>query len=260
MKIYSLYEFSSTIEQLEALLKAVDMQQKMDYDEALDLVRRIFGKRPSRTKILLKSFIKLGLLQGKSQVILSWESQLYVDLGKDLTELLLFLTYKTSHLFSICKDICEIDPDLVLKNPELLEKLYMKGYAREKLATGREKIYAIKRLISCCRIKREKNPFKKYEEYINFLTILESQYLLMTQGIFGKPVVICDLMGRMKESGIERAVFDHNIFRLHYDPIIASSTSFSSVIKDFANAGYYKINQSSYYYLKLSESLAIKRR
>lgn len=250
MKLYSLYEFPPTKDKLDEILHLFYQLQPLSYVESFDGVRSIIAKRPSRAQITLKNLIKLGLLEGKSEISLTWESQIYLDMGKNLEDLLLYLIYKRAELFFLCERICDIDEEFLLSNPKLLVQLWDIGYETERLTTAKEKLYAIKRLILCCKIQNG-NPFRGYRQYIDFLKKIESVYLLETNNQFNVPISIMDLKKKLLKCDVDTAEFNKGFIKLYFDPIFATYTSYTSVISEFADQEYFCIDKESYYYFKL---------
>lgn len=255
MKLYPLYEFPATIEDFENILIEIDMCQPVDYEECLSIIHKIIDKRESRTKITLKNLIKLGILQGKEKISLSWESQLYMDLKSDLRQLLLYLIYQRVELFLICYHICKVDKNLSLNKTEIIKSLECLGYDTGNIRTSKEKIYAIKRVIKSVKIN-ERNPFLEYKLYRDSLQYLQNVYLLATNKT-NIPIELAVLEIKYDEYienyNYKAEDFKELIRKLYSDPIYSSYTSFTTAIRKFTDNNYLNINNNEYYYFKLNE-------
>lgn len=254
--MYPLYEFPPTIYHLEEIVTSIDLVQPLSIEETRNLVSRIVGKRPSRTNITVKELKKLKIIEEHERCIsLSWETQLYVDMERDLTDLLLYLVYRIPELFNLCNLICKIDPNFELSKPELLLNLFNYGYEEEKVTTAREKLFGIVRLVEVCKKEEVTNPFSRYKEYIEFLYKIDRAYLDLTAGLYNKNLEIVKLKRKiLEDNSLSEEIFDDFFIMLYRDPIFSSNTSFTTVIKDFATEGYYLLNNVDYYYLKLKKS------
>ncbi|KAB2481421.1 hypothetical protein [Bacillus cereus] len=255
MKIYSLYEFPPDLASLSKLISIVDAIQPLSKDTMREIVSDIFGKRSSRTEILIKDLKKIGIIEGNDLMTLSWESQLYVDLRADLRRLLVHNVYKINELFYICKLICDIDPTLELSNQNLYKLLLLNcSLDVENKRTVSEKLYAIKRLVRLCQNSEEVNPFKAHEVYIGFLRNLQKKYIEEAEG-YAKNVIIKNLESAMCISGYTKAEFNRFMTMLYTDPIYATYTSFSIVNKEFAEKGYITLEDKDFYYIKIKNKL-----
>lgn len=252
MKLYPLYEFPPSLEELEKLLKIIDLSPSLPIEKLREIVSQLYGKRASRTNIQIKDLGKLGLIELGYEVSLTWETQLYVDLNRSINRLLLHNSYKINELFHNCKLICQIDPEFSVSNQALYDKILEHGYTEENRRTASEKLYAIKRLIKSCQFENNSNPFLEYEQYIHFLTTLQSEYLLLASG-FQKNVVISKLADALQKKGYTEEGIKRNISLLYSDPIFATYTSFSTVNLDFAKKDYYSILKEDLYYIKINK-------
>ncbi|MGE7114177.1 hypothetical protein [Lysinibacillus sp. NPDC047702] len=255
MNIFPLYEFPPDTKVLEKIIFYIEQTQPISVLELKKFVGTLLGKRPSRTNITIKELSKLGIIEGGKGITLSWETQLYLDLKKPLSDLLIYLSYKKIDLFRICKDICRIDPQNTLSKPQLLLHLYELGYEEGKLSTNREKLHGITRFINICKESTENNPFEEYEHYMDYLNILETIYLSHTKNKYNVNVTLAEL----KENIKEKNCFEYMLNKLYSDPLLSPKTSFSSVSNAFAIKGFVKLNHSNFYYLKIKESLDPRR-
>jgi len=257
MKLYPLYEFPPSLEDLEKLLKVIDLNTHLSIEQTRNTVSQLYGKRSSRTNIQIKDLKKLGLIEINDNVSLSWETQLYIDLDRDLRDLLIYNVYRLESLFNVCKLICDIDPTLSLTNPSLHEKLLGYGYKVENKRTSVEKLYAIKRLIKSCQIVNELNPFLGYERYMAFLSLLQETYI-QSVGQYKKNAVLANLHSALCELGFKEKEVDEYFAKLYKDPVFAAYTSFSTVNMEFAKENYITILNDQLYYVKIIESFLIK--
>lgn len=251
MKLYPLYEFPPSLKELEKLLKIIDLSPSIPIEKLREIVSQLYGKRASRTNIQIKDLSKLGLIEIGHEVSLTWETQLYVDLNREINRLLLHNSFQIGDLFNNCKLICHIDPNLSMSNQALYNKILEYGYTEENRRTVSEKLYAIKRFIKACQIGNDLNPFLGYEQYIHFLTILQSEYLLLVGG-FEKNAVISRLVDALKKSRYKEEDIKKYILLLYSDPIFATYTAFSTVNIDFAKKNYYSILKEDLYYIKIN--------
>lgn len=251
MKIYPIYEFPNSIKLLEEILNYINDNQPVLKKDLDFFVGKLIGKRSSRTRITIKDLKKLKIIEGDSEISLTWETQIYIDLSAPLYKLLVYCVYKIPDLFNVCYHICSIDPELKLSKPKLFEKLKEIGFEEEKIVTVREKLFAIIRIISICLLDKNNNQnvFSDYKMYIEFLKSLESSYLNLSNNQYDSNVVISDL-----KDDLFQYEFINNIERLYKDPVYASKTSFSVVNEDFAFRNYMYINKQKYYYFKLKKS------
>lgn len=257
MKLYSIYEFPPSLEELEELIKLIDLSSSLPLEKLRVITSQLYGKRMSRTNILIKELVKLGLIEGRSVVNLTWEAQLYVDLNRKLDKLLLHNVYKINDLFESCKLICKIDPKLKMTTSSLYKEILKYGYVEENIRTVTEKLYAIKRLIKAVQRESVFNPFLEYEEYIEFLSVFNNEYLIHV-GEYGKNASITILYEALKNYGYEKEKFKRNLELLYSDPIFATYTSFSTVNVDFAKNDYFQIKDESFYYIKIKKSFLKK--
>lgn len=255
MELYSLYEFPPDISSFNEVLSEIDRVKVIEIDNLENVVSRIFGKRPSRTKILIKDLRKLGFIEGNEKVSLSWETQMYLTTKNDLRGLILLLTYQIPILFQNCIDILQVDPAFDLSNPSLIKSLHELGYKKEKLTTSREKIYAIKRLINLSKDEPcRQNHFKDFQVYIDSLQLLEQCYLKRTNNKWNENVIISELQEEYEERKDAEQSFSKVITSLFYDPVFASFTSFSTVVSKFAHSNYFKLDKEVFYYIKIKEN------
>jgi hypothetical protein len=250
MKIYKLYEFPPTKVQLINFLLRVEKIQPITKEIAMDIAHAMYGKRSSRSEITVRNLMQLGLLMGRTKISLSMESQLYLDIGKDIADLLLHLVYNIPSLFNVCEDICNLDPKMELDNPSLLELLYSNGYQKEKISTAREKIYAIKRLIVSCEKEGICNSFIEYKKYREFLGNLQNCYLMLVNDKIGEVIEINTLRDELITRLETSSEFDINIKRLYHDVLLVNNVSFTGVNSDFARRKYYTIGNNDFYYIK----------
>ncbi|MCK0473757.1 hypothetical protein [Halalkalibacter sp. APA_J-10(15)] len=253
MKLYPIYEFPPSLEELEELIRFIDLSPSLSLEKLRDIASQLYGKRMSRTNILIKDLAKLGLIEGRSVVTLTWEAQLYVDLNRKLDKLLVHNVYKINDLFESCKLICKIDPKITMTNPSLYKEVLKHGYSEENIRTVTEKLYAIKRLIKASQREGVFNPFLEYEQYIDFLSLLKKEYLILVGG-YGKNASITSLFEALQKYGYEREDFKRNLDLLYSDPIFATYTSFSTVNIDFAKKDYFLIKDDTFYYIKIKKS------
>lgn len=255
MKMYPLYEFPQSLIQLTQLLRLIEKLQPVSKVEAVSLVERLYGKRNSRSEITIRNLRDLGILSGYKNIILSSETQLYLDMNKNLNQLLLFSIYKKNELFQLCNDLYTIKNFMELDNPVLLEALYSMGYVREKLATGREKIYAIKRLVSCCSSDnnfQNNNPFEAYRHYRSFVSAIQDSYYEISHGNIGEAIPITSLRNYMiKNYSTSNDQFQKFIETLYSDILLSRNVSFTTANIEFAGLGYHEINGINYYFIKL---------
>lgn len=253
--MYPLYEFPQSLTQLTQLLHLIEKVQPINKIEAVSLVEKLYGKRNSRSEITIRNLRDLGVLSGYKNIMLSSETQLYLDMNKNLSQLLLFFIYKKNDLFRLCNDLYTIKDFMELDNPELLNALYSIGYQREKLATGREKIYAIKRLVSCCIDINFQglNPFESYLLYREFIKALQESYFDLSHGNFGEAIAITSMRDYMikKQQCSSTEQFQKFIQSLYSDIILSRNVSFTTANVEFAGLGYHEINGTNYYFIKL---------
>lgn len=254
MKIYSLYEFPKDESELDVIIRYVDEYQPVQLNKLMDLISETIVKANSRTNITLRTLKKIGLIEGDKLISLSSATQIYLDLNKTFQGLLLYLTYMRPELFRDCKAIYKLIKKDLLSNTDLIKVLWKMEYEDSK-RTAQEKVYAIKRLISMCEKDNERNPFEEYEKYILFLSKLQDKYFLLTGDKKNEPIAIQRLKNAMVQEKITEKEFDENFTDLYSDPIYSAKTSFTTVIKEFANEKYYKILGKEFYYFKLSESI-----
>ncbi|MGG1519951.1 hypothetical protein ABE504_31485 [Paenibacillus oryzisoli] len=255
MKIYPLYEFPPNLEQLAQLLSEIEKVQPISKSDAAALVQKLYGKRKSRSEITIRNLRDLGVLSGMNNIMLSSETQLYMDMDKDLAQLLLYYIYKQPSLFQLCNDLFSIDNFMEIDNPVLLSIIYSMGYKSEKLATGREKIYAIKRLISCCISDSTlilENPFYNYKNYYEFIKVLQESYFHTSHERIGEPIPIVLLRDYViKEHNYSIEQFQKYLNSLYTDILLSRNISFTTANVEFAGMGYYVINNKNYYFMKL---------
>jgi len=257
MKLYPLYEFPPSLEDLEKLLKIIDLNSYLSIEKTRNTVSQLYGKRSSRTNIQIKDLRKLGLINVDDNVSLSWETQLYIDLNRDLRGLLVYNIFKIESLFNDCKLICDIDPTMCLSNPALYEKLLEYGYEDENKQTAFGKLFAIKRLIKSCQNTDELNPFLGYERYMAFLSLLQETYIQFV-GQYKKNAILADLFRALCELGFKEKEVGEYLSKLYKDPVFASYTSFSTVNIEFAKEYYLTILDDQFYYVKIKEPFLIK--
>lgn len=253
MKLYPLYEFPPNLAELDNLLRIIDLSQPLSKESMENLVGELFGKRTSRTEILIRTLRKLDLVILEEEYSLSWGTQLYLDMKRNIQGLLLHHVYKQIDLFRDCKNICQIDPGLNLSNLALYEKMLDCNYEKENKRTVSEKLYAIKRLIKSCQTEHESNPFIEHEKYIKFIYILEESYLSIV-GVYGRNMIIKELEKILVSKGYSKLTFSKYLKQLFKDPILATSTSFSTVSEDFAVGEYISINNDDYYFVKINKN------
>ncbi|MNO34835.1 hypothetical protein D3C76_248790 [compost metagenome] len=252
--MYPLYEFPQNLTHLTQLLHLIEKVQPINKLEAISLVEKLYGKRSSRSEITIRNLRDLGILSGYKNIMLSSETQLYLDMNKSLNHLLLFFVYRKVELFQLCSDLHAIRNFMELDNPELLEKLYSMGYSRDKLSTGREKIYAIKRLVHCCSENnfQDVNPFESYRHYRNFVKVLQECYFDLSLGNFGEAVPITLLRDHMvSKKSSSNAQFHQYLQLLYSDILLSRNVSFTTANIEFAGLGYYEINGTNYYFIKV---------
>ncbi|MFC9706639.1 hypothetical protein ACFTRD_00605 [Paenibacillus sp. NPDC056933] len=258
MKLYPLYEFPPDEASLLKILFEFDNSQPVSRSEAVEIVQQVYGKRQSRSKIIVRNFQDLGLLSLSNQKInLSQETQLYLDMSKKVSDLLLNLTFRNIDLFKVCFDICEIPNYNDLSNPKIIDFLvYNMGYHREKLTTAKEKMFALRRLINICNPSDEQNEFKTYQSFIKFLGILENEYLGITGQYYGEAIPL----NLLKENIINNTPYSSsqiNIYieKLYLDILLSRNVSFTNANVEFAKMGYFEISKKNYYFIKIFDSL-----
>jgi len=253
VRIYPLYEFPKNIYQFKQLLLELDKYQPIDKEDAIALVEKLFGKRTSRSEITIRNLRDLGVLSGRDRLMLSPETQLYLDMDKNLSNLLMFYVYKQPALFQLCIDLIKIDGIMEMNNPLVLSQLYQMGYKEERLGTGREKIYGIKRLVNCClEENKEENPFLFYEKYQNFLEKLQETYFELTKGKMGDAIPIVQLNDSLVENyNFSISSIQHFFEYLYNDILHSRNIAFTTVNLEYAGLGYFAINQKNYYFIKL---------
>lgn len=253
MKIFPIYEFLSSTEELKRLLTEIDKKQPVSYEDCLYIINKIIGKRKSRTKITLSNLRKLEfLIKEMNDIKLSWESQMYIDMNRELQNLILYFIYKKKELFDLCKLIYCKNSALDISNSNLVRYLEIRGYKTKKMRSETEKIYAIKRLISCCVTDSDRNPFIEYEEYMSFIKLLQDLYLKMSEKT-SLPVEIKGIEENFlnEYKGFGKKYFAKMLVKVYFDPIYSTYTFFSTVTKSFAIKKYFKIADKDYYYFGL---------